>query len=184
MYKPRPTITALKLSLLTLMMFAFGFLLVPIYDVICDVTGLNGKTSGERYRVTSTAVDQSRSVRVQLITMNNDNMSWEFKPMQQQLVVNPGQVMETQFYAKNPRQFSMIAQAVPSISPARAAAYFHKTECFCFNQQTLLAGQDIYMPLRFIVNQELPKDITTITLSYTLFDITNGFNGKQVAVVH
>ena len=103
---------------------------------------------------------------------NNDGMPWEFRPTDTVLRVHPGEVSDTVFFARNPMPKDMVAQAIPSVSPARAAAYFHKTECFCFNQQPLQAGDDTEMPLQFIVDKDLPADIKTITLSYTLFDVT------------
>ncbi len=166
--------TALKLSVVAVAMFAFVFVvMVPLYNVLCDALGLNGKTSGERYRVVEIQVDKSRTIDVQFMASNNAGMPWEFRPNKSVIEVNPGAVNNTIFYAKNPLGKNMVAQAVPSISPSRAAEYFHKTECFCFNQQPLEAGEDVDMPLQFIVDQDLPKDIQTITLSYTLFDVTD-----------
>lgn len=163
----------LKLVLAVIGMFAFGFAMVPLYDVLCEVTGLNGKTNETAYEAVEVTVDTSRTITVQFIATNNDQMSWEFKPQETVVKVHPGQPTNTNFYAKNPSDKTMIAQAVPSISPSRAAEFFHKTECFCFNQQTLKAGEEIDMPLQFIVDQDLPKDIRTITLSYTIFDVTD-----------
>ena len=100
-------------------------------------------------------------------------MPWEFRPTVKLMKVHPGAVNDTVFFARNPMPEAMIAQAIPSISPARAAAYFHKTECFCFNQQPLDGESSAEMPLQFIVDQDLPRDIKTITLSYTLFDVTD-----------
>ncbi|CAA0081054.1 Cytochrome c oxidase assembly protein CtaG [BD1-7 clade bacterium] len=153
-------------------MFAFGFALVPLYDVFCDVTGLNGKTGTQAYQAVDVEVDTSRTVTVQFIATNNDQMNWAFKPEKTMLKVHPGEAITTSFYAKNPNAKDMIAQAIPSVSPGRAAEFFHKTECFCFNQQPLAAGMETDMPLQFIVDQDLPKDIRTITLSYTIFDVT------------
>jgi cytochrome c oxidase assembly protein subunit 11 len=99
-------------------------------------------------------------------------MPWEFHPTESVLRINPGAVNNTVFYAKNPLGKAMVGQAIPSIAPIRAAEYFHKTECFCFNQQPLGAGAEANMPLQFIVDQDLPADIKTITLSYTIFDVT------------
>ena len=174
------SLTVFRLLMMTVAMFGFGFLLVPLYDVLCDITGLNGKTSSESYRAVEAVVDESRVVKVQFMTINNENMNWEFSAAKNILEVNPGRMTETVFYAKNPRTTKMIAQAVPSISPSRAAQYFHKTECFCFTQQILAGGETVMMPLRFIVDQDLPRDISTITLSYTLFDVTHGFNSHSV----
>ncbi len=162
-----------KLSIVVVGMFAFVFVvMVPLYDVLCDALGINGKTSGERYQVVEVAVDTSREIRVQFVATNNDGMPWEFRPTESVVKVNPGAINSTVFYAKNPLPKDMVAQAIPSVSPSRAAEYFHKTECFCFNQQPLDGGAETDMPLQFIVDQDLPKDIKTITLSYTIFDVT------------
>ncbi|MFA7553176.1 MAG: cytochrome c oxidase assembly protein [Spongiibacteraceae bacterium] len=168
------TKTVVKSAVVVVAMFAFVFVvMVPLYNVLCDALGINGKTSGEQYQVVEAAIDTSREIRVQFVASNNDGMMWEFHPTDSVLRVHPGGVNDTLFYAKNPMAKAMIAQAIPSISPARAVEYFHKTECFCFNQQHLAAGEDIDMPLQFIVDQDLPADIKTITLSYTLFDVTD-----------
>lgn len=164
--------TVVKLVLVVGGMFCFGFVLVPLYDVFCRVTGLNGKTSGEAYQAVDVKVDATRSIKVQFVAANNDGMTWKFGPNDAMLAVHPGEAKSTSFFAMNPEQKLMVAQAIPSVSPARAAEYFHKTECFCFNQQTLASGEKIDMPLRFIVDQDLPKDVHTITLTYTLFDVT------------
>jgi len=153
-------------------MFFFGFALVPLYDVFCDITGLNGKTNQQAYVSVEDLIDTSRNVKVQFVATNNESMPWEFKPEVFELSVHPGEEIKTTFYAKNPRAYAMTAQAIPSVSPGKAAAYFHKTECFCFNNQLLAAGQSTDMPLSFIVDRDLPKSVHTITLSYTLFDIT------------
>ena len=167
------TNTVAKLASVVVAMFAFVFVvMVPLYDVLCDVLGINGKTSGERYEVVQAGIDTSREVEVQFIAMNNDGMPWIFKPTVTTITVNPGAAYDTAFYAKNPLNKFMVAQAIPSVSPSRAAEFFHKTECFCFNQQPLEAGADVEMGLQFIIDQGLPKDIKTITLSYTMFDVT------------
>lgn len=173
MPKSGVTKTVLKLVVAVAGMFCFGFALVPLYDVFCDVTGLNGKVAGEAYQAVDVAVDTSRVIKVQFVATNNDGMPWEFKPHITSVNVHPGELVSTSFYAKNPRTMAMTAQAIPSVMPIRAAEYFHKTECFCFSQQILQAGQEVEMPLRFIVDQDTPKDVHTITLSYTLFDVTD-----------
>jgi len=167
--KHKKTIT--KLVFAVIGMFGFGFALVPLYDVFCELTGINGKTNG-RYEVSveETEVDESREVRIQFITHNNESMPWEFKPTVTEIKVNPGKMTQVDFYARNPTNSRMVAQAVPSLSPSQGVNYFHKTECFCFNQQVLEAKEEILMPLIFVVDQALPKDIKVLTLSYTLFD--------------
>lgn len=158
----------------TLGMFGFGFALVPLYDVLCDIAGLNGKT-GPKYVLPSGEVetDFSRQIKVQFITSNNESMSWHFKPEVTQVEVHPGEIMQVDFIVSNPTQHTMLAQAVPSLSPSEGADYFHKVECFCFTQQSLEAGEDAIMPLRFVIDKDLPKHLTKLTLSYTLFDLTN-----------
>ena len=159
-----------RLLILVVAMFAFGFALVPIYDVMCKAFGINGKTAGQYEG--SQVVDPSRQVRVQFLATNAIDMVWEFRSKADELVVNPGAVNEMLFVAYNPSNKPMTAQAIPSISPAEAAVYFHKTECFCFTQQVLQPGERIEMPVRFIVDRDMPKDVKHLTLAYTLFDIT------------
>ena len=167
------TDTAVKLLLVAVAMFAFVFVvMVPLYNVLCDALGINGKTSGAAYTAVPAGVDESREITVQFIASNNAEMPWEFRPQQTMMRVNPGAANDTVFLAHNPTQRAMVAQAIPSVSPSRAAEYFHKTECFCFNQQPLESRTGTEMPLQFIIDRDLPRDIRTITLSYTLFDVT------------
>ena len=161
-----------KLITIVLGMFAFGFLLVPLYDIVCEVTGLNGKTAG-RYQLSGNElVDEGRRVTVQFLTNRNANMSWSFRPQTRSVEVVPGELNEAQFFVRNDTDSTMVGKAIPSVTPFTAADYLHKTECFCFNQQPLDAGKEADMPLRFIVDRDLPKDIHVITLSYTIFDVT------------
>ena len=174
--------TVIKLVVVSVAMFAFVFVvMVPLYNVLCDALGINGKTSGEAYTAVSAQIDESRTITVQFITQNNEDMPWEFRPQVTMMKVNPGAANDTVFYAANPTSNDMVAQAIPSISPSRAAEYFHKTECFCFNQQPLAGNAHADMPLQFIVDQDLPRDIQTITLSYTLFDVTDMVAGNVAA---
>ncbi len=159
-----------RLLVLVVVMFAFGFALVPIYDVMCQAFGINGKTAGA-YEGAQT-VDQARQVRVQFLATNSADMVWEFHPQADELSVHPGATQQMLFVAFNPTDKPMTAQAIPSVAPSKAAAYFHKTECFCFTQQVLQPGERIEMPVRFIVDRDLPKDVHHLTLAYTLFDIT------------
>lgn len=171
--------TVSKLAVVVVLMFAFVFVvMVPLYDVLCNVLGINGKTSGEVYTAVEVRVDESREITVQFVATNNESMPWEFGPSVTAMKINPGAVNDTFFLARNPMPKAMVAQAIPSISPARAAEYFHKTECFCFNQQPLGADGSTEMPLQFIVDQDLPRDIKTITLSYTIFDVTEMAKGS------
>jgi len=174
--------TATKLVVVAVAMFAFVFVvMVPLYNVLCDALGINGKTSGQAYTSVPATVDESRTVTIQFVATNNEGMPWEFGPSTTAMKVHPGAVNDTVFYARNPLPRAMVAQAIPSVSPARAAEYFHKTECFCFNQQPLDGKTAADMPLQFIVDQDLPRDIRTITLSYTIFDVTEMASGAVAA---
>ncbi|MES2604532.1 MAG: cytochrome c oxidase assembly protein [Pseudomonadota bacterium] len=165
-----------KLALTVVAMFGFGFAMVPLYDVFCEITGLNGKTGGkEVYEATTAEIDTTRVVTVQFASTNNGAMSWEFHPMQNSIEVHPGELNEVKFFARNPSAARVVGQAVPSVSPSIGAEYLHKTECFCFTQQVLEAGESIEMPVRFFVDKALPADVNKMTLSYTLFDVTTNF---------
>jgi cytochrome c oxidase assembly protein subunit 11 len=171
--------TATNLVVVAVAMCAFVFVvMVPLYNVLCDALGINGKTDGKAYTSVQTRIDEDRLVTIQFVATNNAGMPWEFGPSTSVMKVHPGAVNDTTFHARNPLPRDMIAQAIPSISPARAVQYFHKTECFCFNQQPLAAGAAADMPLQYIVDQDLPKDIHTITLSYTIFDVTEMAKGS------
>jgi len=174
--------TATKLVVVAVVMFAFVFVvMVPLYDVLCDALGINGKTSGQVYTSVPAVVDESRTVTIQFVATNNESMPWEFGPSTTAMKVHPGAVNDTVFHARNPMPQAMVAQAIPSVSPARAAEFFHKTECFCFNQQPLDGKTAADMPLQFIIDQDLPRDIKTITLSYTIFDVTEMASGAVAA---
>lgn len=164
--------TVKKLVLVVFAMFGFGFALVPLYDVFCDITGLNGKTADTAAEINQDGVDTSRMVTVQFISRMAQGIPWQFEPMINEIKVHPGEMKLVKFYAKNESLKDIIGQAVPSVSPGQAAIYFQKIECFCFNQQPLKAQEDVEMALQFYVDAELPADISTITLSYTLYDIT------------
>lgn len=171
--------TVIKMATLAVVMFAFVFVvMVPLYDVLCDALGINGKTSDQAYTSLQAGVDESREITIQFVATNNDGMPWDFGPSVNVMKVNPGAVNDTVFLARNPLPNAMVAQAIPSVSPTRAAQYFHKTECFCFNQQPLDGRTSTEMPLQFIVDRDLPEEIRTITLSYTIFDITEMAGGK------
>ncbi|NHO67953.1 cytochrome c oxidase assembly protein [Aestuariicella hydrocarbonica] len=175
-------IITLKLLAVVVAMFVFAiYVMPPLYNLFCDITGLNGKTGG-RYQPTEIVVDTSRQVTVQFLATNNENMPWRFQPVLQSVKVHPGEEVEIRYYAQNPTSRDMVAQAVPSLVPFKATDYFHKTECFCFNQQPLAAGSSAELPLRFIVDQDIPDQLHTITLSYTLFDITGKFGADEGAV--
>lgn len=151
-------------------MFAFGFAMVPLYDVFCEITGINGKTGGRYESTVAAERDENRTVQVQFLAQNGPDMPWTFRPVTRSVEVHPGEPVTINYFAQNPTDRAMVAQAVPSLSPSEGTLYFHKTECFCFNQQPLEAGESVEMPLIFIVDKDLPEHITKLTLSYTLYD--------------
>lgn len=166
------TKTVRKLVLAVFAMFGFGFALVPLYDVFCEVTGLNGKTNDTAATYNADGIDTSREVTVQFISRIAKDMPWTFEPMMAEIKVHPGERKLVKFYAKNDSTIDRIGQAVPSVSPGQAAVYLQKIECFCFNHQPLKASEDVEMALQFYVDPDLPEDVKTLTLSYTLYDIT------------
>lgn len=158
--------------LLVVGMGCFSFALVPLYNVFCDITGLNAKIESSSYQAVAATVDTSRTVKVQFLATNNESMPWQFGPITEQVRVHPGAQTTIKFMARNTTDQDMIAQAVPSVVPFKAVDYFHKMECFCFERQPLKAGESADLPMVFTIDPELPKQIHTITLSYTLFDVT------------
>lgn len=175
-----------KLSLIALGMFGFGFALVPLYNAVCDAFGINGRFLGiesgqydvsaavKRGEAIAKRLDETRTITVQFTANRNQNLPWEFHPTVAEVRVHPGQIKEVTYYARNLTDRSMIGQAVPSIVPGKATKYFTKMECFCFTQQSFGAGEGKEMPLRFVVDPDLPKDVTTITLAYTFFEAPGG----------
>lgn len=153
-------------------MAAFAFALVPLYNVFCDVTGLNGKIDLAVVAAIPQGMDVSRQITVEFVVTQNQQMPWEFKPKHTSLVVHPGQLVATAYYAKNPTSRTMQAQAIPSISPSKVSKYFKKVECFCFTNQRLGPGETAYLGLRFYLDPDFPKDVQRVTLAYTIFDIT------------
>jgi cytochrome c oxidase assembly protein subunit 11 len=162
--------TGLKLTAVALGMFVFGYALVPLYDVLCQATGLNGKTSGKAETMVNTKVDESRWVTVEFTGNSMSGLPWEFGPQQKTLRVHPGAVAVVYYEARNTAAETITGQAVPSISPGNAATHFKKIECFCFSQQKLNGGEKKQMPVRFVVDTDLPKEIDTVTLSYAFFN--------------
>ncbi len=151
-------------------MFGFVFALVPLYNVFCDLTGLNGKPVNERAVVVDIEPDLSRTVTVEFMASVNESMPWEFRPDVIRMQVHPGKTYRTAFYARNETGRAMTGQAIPSVTPGLAALHFKKTECFCFTEQRFEAGESREMPLIFMVDKDLPRDIHVVTLAYTFFD--------------
>lgn len=162
------------LTVLVLGMFAFGFALVPIYNSLCKSLGINGKTNPEAiaYDVTHAKIDSVREVTVEFVATNNSGVPWAFYPKTRKIKVHPGEIAKLAFYAENKTGHPMTVQAVPSVTPGIAAKYLKKTECFCFTRQTLNGHEAMDMPLLFHLDTDLPEKVHTITLAYTLFDVT------------
>jgi cytochrome c oxidase assembly protein subunit 11 len=169
----------LKLLVVTLVMFGFGYALVPMYRAICDALGINVLTLSEqrvttgswsgRKAASNTQVDTSRSITVEFDA--NARGPWEFKPAQRSLQVHPGQMVSVEYEFRNVQNRTMAAQAIPSYAPMQASPYFNKIECFCFSEWVLAPGESKHWPVTFVIDPKLPKDVSTITLSYTFFEV-------------
>ena len=170
-----------KLVVVAAGMFAFGYALIPIYKHICEATGINilslserqvpgGGAAGRDVRVPDNSqVDTSRTITVEFDA--NSRGPWEFKPAQRSLQVHPGQLATVMYEFRNVQNRRMAAQAIPSYAPRQAAAHFNKMECFCFKQHVLEPGEKRQWPVAFVIDPRLSKDVTTITLSYTFFEV-------------
>ncbi|MDI1360995.1 cytochrome c oxidase assembly protein [Methylotenera sp.] len=158
-----------KLLWLVVGSLLFAFALVPLYDVLCSLTGLNGKTQNSAALAAKAKVDNSRWVTVQFTSSVMPGLGWNFYPKQTSIRLHPGQIETVLFVAKNITNEVVVGQAVPSITPGIAAANLKKIECFCFVRQSLKPGEEKEMPLRFFVSPELPKDVSDMTLSYSFF---------------
>lgn len=159
---------------IVILMFGFGFMLVPLYDVFCEVTGLNGKTSGPYVaEANEQFTPEERLVTIQFVANRNNDLPWHFAPAEEQMKLALGERKQTTFSVSNSYDRPVVSRAIPSVSPARAADYLNKIECFCFQKQALQARETKALPLVFFISPDLPEDITKLTLSYTLFDITD-----------
>jgi len=165
---------AIKLGAMAIGALAFGFALVPLYNVFCEATGLNGKTNAESASPAAVKVDKSRWVTVQFTGTVMPGLSWEFHPQQASMRVHPGEIVRVSYYAKNSTNQTIVGQAVPSVTPGQAAQHFVKLDCFCFKQQALEPGAEKEMGLTFIISPELSKEVGTVTLSYAFFPAVKG----------
>jgi cytochrome c oxidase assembly protein subunit 11 len=159
-----------KLVGVALCSFGFAFALVPLYSVLCSLTGYGDQTRLLRRAKEVEHPDPSRTVTVEFLASVGSAGGWDFQPLQRSIEIHPGQVYETKFYAHNLTGREQVAQAVPNISPSQVAEYFHKTECFCFSPQHFAKDEARSMPVRFIVDPRLPKYVGTVTLAYTFYD--------------
>jgi cytochrome c oxidase assembly protein subunit 11 len=164
-----------RLAIVAVGMFGFAFALVPFYNQICAALGVGSLV--ERSEVSNSQIDTSRTVTIELDS-NAHNLPWRFKPLVSQVKVHPGELTVVEYEIVNVREAPVTGQAVPSYGPQRAGEYFQKIECFCFTQQTLAAGETRRMPVAFVVDPKLPKDVNTIAVSYTFFEVA-GRGGKS-----
>ena len=165
-----------KLAVVTVLMFAFGYALVPLYKAICEMTGINVLALGEQVLKgisptlpANTQVDTSRTITIEFDA--NSRGPWDFKPAQSSVEVHPGELTTVMYEFQNTQNRRMSAQAIPSYAPQQASAHFNKLECFCFNQYTLEPGEKKSWPVAFVIDPKLSKDVKTITLSYTFFEV-------------
>ncbi len=164
-----------KLAVVAAGMFAFGYALIPIYKHICEITGINILALGEKQvpgasqAAANSQVDLSRTITVEFDA--NARGPWQFKPAQASIQVHPGQLATVMYEFQNVQDRQMAAQAIPSYAPRQASAHFNKLECFCFSQYTLAPGEKKQWPVAFVIDPKLPRDVTTITLSYTFFEV-------------
>ena len=155
-----------KLIFVTVLMFGFGFLLVPFYKKICEVTGINK----DKIVVSNTQVDPARWVNIEFDANLGKDLPWKFEPLTTRVRVHPGELKQVMYRVVNTTNRTMVGQASPSYGPARAGSFFQKMECFCFTAQTLKPGEEKLMPVQFVVQNDLPKEVHTITLSYTFYE--------------
>ena len=161
---------ARRLALVVLAMFGFGYALVPLYDVLCEITGLGGRTGVVAAGSLDGAVDTNRTVRVEFLGTVSSRLPWVFRPNVASMEVHPGRVYETTYFARNLSENATVGHARPSVAPSVASLHFNKTECFCFVEQAFAPGEARDMPVRFVLSRNLPEDIATVTLSYTFFN--------------
>lgn len=170
-YKNLNIKTTKKLVFICFFMFLFSFALIPLYNVICDVTGLNGNTSNLKEKVESYSENvSSERLNIQFISHHSNGKELVFKPSEFEMIISPGKVYSTVYIATNNSSKAIIGQAVPSVSPNEASKYLKKIECFCFEQQTFKPGEVVKLPLYFAIDEKLPSRIKTVTLSYSFFE--------------
>ena len=164
---------SLGLALVAVLMFGFGFALVPLYDTLCRILGINGKVEQVTLEQINAAADAqhvlARDVRIELVTTVSEQLDWSFYPLVKTLAVTTGDSNKVLFYAKNNTDHAVTVQAIPSITPTPGAKYLRKIQCFCFERQTLQAGESVKMPVVFYVDPALPEQYRTLTLAYALF---------------
>jgi cytochrome c oxidase assembly protein subunit 11 len=175
---------AVKLLGIALGSFAFGYALVPFYNVLCSITGLGDQTALARRAVAVEKPDLNRTITVDFMAELPTIGSWAFHPLVRSLQIHPGKLYSAEYFAQNLTGHDTVAQAVPNISPSKAAAYFHKTECFCFSPQRFAKDEEKTMPVRFIVDPSLPTYLDRITLSYMFYDDSTHVGAKLIPTLN
>ena len=176
--------TSLLLGGVVVLMFGFGFAMVPLYNLLCQVTGTQSialRTQTESAPVMMGSIDDSRMVTVKFDTSVNPNLPWDFNAATHSMKVHPGKIYEVNFVAKNRSSSTVTGQAIPSVAPWQATPYFSKLECFCFSRQVLAGNEQTDMPLRFMVSPELPAEINSLALSYSFMKLKPGQEAEQKA---
>lgn len=158
-----------RLGIMAAAMFAFGFLLAPLYEVMCEIMGIGGRTANTAAVVGDARLDPDRLVTVEFVAILNEQAPWEFRPVVSSMQVHPGQLYDTAYFARNLTDGMLVGSAVPSVAPGQAARYFLKTECFCFTQQDFAGHEGRDMGVQFMIDADLPPFIDRVTLSYTFF---------------
>lgn len=172
----------IKLATVVVVMLGFSYLLVPLYDVICDITGLNGRTGVVSAAAQQEQVEQAtddRLVTVEFLVHSTSDGLWRFEPETSSMRVQPGKHYSINYVATNKQDVSAVAQAVPSVSPVAAAVHFNKVECFCFTEQAFAPNESRKMPVTFVVNKSLPGKVKIMSLAYTFYDITDAHASDQ-----
>lgn len=167
-----------KLGVVAVAMFGFGFALVPFYEKMCEVTGIRNVFTADEAPVKNTQIDLTRKITIEFDS-NVQRLAWTFKPVDRHVEVNPGAVTQIMYEVKNTLDRPVTGQAVPGYAPAVAVQYFKKLDCFCFKQQTLAAGETRLMPVVFVIDPDMPKDVNTLTLSYTFFEVNGTAKGSK-----
>ncbi|MBL8541134.1 MAG: cytochrome c oxidase assembly protein [Betaproteobacteria bacterium] len=173
-------VTLRKLVVAAVAMFGFGFLLVPFYNKICEVAGLNRVV--ERDEVVNTQVDTSRFLTIEFDANARNDLPWRFAPLERSVRIHPGALTQITYEVRNDAAVPVVLQAIPSYGPQYAAQYFRKLDCFCFKQQRLAPGEVRQMPVVFVIDPKAPADLGTVTLSYTFFEVEGTTGGKSAAV--
>ena len=168
----------IRLLLFTLGAFGFGYALVPLYDVLCDVTGFGNERRLAQASVINAKPDLKRDIVVEFLADLPSNGNWEFRPVLARMTVHPGQLYTADFIAKNLTGRDTTAQAIPGIAPTKAAPFFHKTECFCFTPQKFKTSEERVLPVRFVIDPAIPAYVDRLTLAYTFYDDTTRVVGR------